>query len=224
MGRSPKTEPAEDRQPPHAGHQPPPDQNAYAPPRAPQPPAPAPPERATAPPPAREATPGASRAVTESEALARDLKEGVVSGFVGTGTTVAGDAEFKGMLRIDGHFSGRVRSEKGTLIVSAGGLVEADVEVATARVNGTLEGDIVASERIEFGRAARVRGNIQTPTLVIEEGAIFEGQCRMTPKAAPAARPVAAPQTKPAPPRPVQTTPAPAPARAAAPNTAEAAG
>jgi cytoskeletal protein CcmA (bactofilin family) len=221
MGRSPKTEPADDRQQPHATQPQPPVQHIYTPPPAPQAPAAAPPERTA--PAAREATSGASRAVTESEALARDLKEGVVSGFVGTGTTVAGDAEFKGMLRVDGHFSGRVRSEKGTLIVSSGGLVEADVEVATARINGTLEGDIVASERIEFGRSARVRGNIQTPTLVIEDGAIFEGQCRMTPKSVPAARPVASPQAKAAPARPASPTPAPVStaARAAAPNTVE---
>jgi cytoskeletal protein CcmA (bactofilin family) len=227
MGRSPKTEPAEDRQPGPAG-QPPPNQPTYTPPRAPQAQTPFTPESPA--PAAREAaTPGASRAVTESEALARDLKEGVVSGFVGTGTTVAGDAEFKGMLRIDGHFRGRIRSEKGALIVSAGGLVDADVEVATARINGTVNGDIVAAERIEFGRSARVHGNIQTPALVIEEGAIFEGQCRMTPKAAPASKPAAVPQSKAAPARPPQTpaavsAPPAAPPRVAAPNAPEAAG
>ncbi|MDT5295620.1 MAG: hypothetical protein QOJ76_2500 [Acidobacteriota bacterium] len=123
--------------------------------------------------------PSPPRAVTESEALARDLREGVVSGFVGSGTLVSGDAEFKGMLRIDGRFTGRVRSEKGALIVSAGGVVDAQIEVATAKINGTVNGDILATERIEFGRSARVRGDIQTPSLVIEDGAIFEGNCRM---------------------------------------------
>jgi cytoskeletal protein CcmA (bactofilin family) len=123
--------------------------------------------------------PSPPRAVTESEALARDLREGVVSGFVGSGTLVSGDAEFKGMLRIDGRFTGRVRSEKGALIVSAGGVVDAQIEVATAKINGTVNGDILATERIEFGRSARVRGDIQTPSLVIEDGAIFDGNCRM---------------------------------------------
>jgi cytoskeletal protein CcmA (bactofilin family) len=128
---------------------------------------------------AAHAAPSAPRAVTESEALARDLRDGVVSGFVGSGTVVSGDAEFKGMLRIDGRFTGRVRSEKGSLIVSAGGMVDANIEVATAKINGAVNGDIIATERIEFGRAARVRGNIQTPALVIEEGAIFDGNCLM---------------------------------------------
>ena len=49
-----------------------------------------------------------SRAVTESESLARDIKEGTLTGFVGNGTTLTGEANFKGMLRVDGGLSGRV--------------------------------------------------------------------------------------------------------------------
>ena len=128
----------------------------------------------------------ASRAVSETESLARDIREGVVSGFVGGGTTLKGDANFKGMLRVDGHLSGRITSDKGTLIVSSGGQVDANVEVGVARINGTVNGDIIATERIELGRTAKVNGNIQTPALIIEQGAIFDGSCRMSqPKAAP---------------------------------------
>jgi cytoskeletal protein CcmA (bactofilin family) len=120
-----------------------------------------------------------SRAVTESESLARDIKEGTLTGFVGNGTTLTGEANFKGMLRVDGGLSGRVSSADGTLIVSTNGRVDANVEVAVAQIYGTVNGDIVASKRIELGRVAKVTGNIQTPALVIENGAIFEGNCRM---------------------------------------------
>src|SRR5438067_803328 len=120
-----------------------------------------------------------SRAVTESESLARDIKEGTLTGFVGNGTTLTGEASFKGMLRVDGTLSGNVRSEDGTLIVSTNGRVEANVEVAVAQIYGTVQGDIIASKRIEMGRVAKVTGNIKTPALVIENGAIFEGSCRM---------------------------------------------
>ncbi len=121
-----------------------------------------------------------SRAVTESESLARDIKEGTLSGFVGNGTTLTGEASFKGMLRVDGHLSGRVSSSDGTLIVSTNGQVDANVEVAVAQIFGTVNGDIIASKRIEMGRVAKVTGNIQTPALVIENGALFEGSCRMS--------------------------------------------
>jgi cytoskeletal protein CcmA (bactofilin family) len=120
-----------------------------------------------------------TRAVSESESLARDIKEGTLSGYVGNGTSLTGEANFKGMLRIDGRLTGRVASQDGTLLVGTNGQVDADIEVAIATINGTVNGDIIATERVEMGRAARVNGNIQTPSLMIEQGAIFEGSCRM---------------------------------------------
>jgi cytoskeletal protein CcmA (bactofilin family) len=126
-----------------------------------------------------ETQPTNTRAVSESESLARDIKEGTLSGFVGNGTTLTGEANFKGMLRVDGHLSGRVSSQDGTLIVSTGGQVEADVEVSVAQIYGTVIGNVTATKRIELGRVAKVTGDIQTPALVIEQGAVFEGSCRM---------------------------------------------
>jgi len=120
-----------------------------------------------------------AKAMTESETLARDIKEGTLSGFVGNGTSVTGEATFKAMLRVDGHLSGRVSSGSGTLIVGANGKVDANIEVAVAVIHGTINGDIIATQRLELGRAAKVNGNIQTPSLVIEQGGIFEGSCKM---------------------------------------------
>jgi cytoskeletal protein CcmA (bactofilin family) len=124
-------------------------------------------------------TASASRPVTESESLARDIKDGVLSGFVGNGTTLTGEASFKGMLRVDGHLSGQVKSEGGTLIVGNNGQVDADIAVAVATIHGTVNGNVIASQRLELGRAAKVKGDIETPSLVIEQGATFEGSCRM---------------------------------------------
>jgi cytoskeletal protein CcmA (bactofilin family) len=124
-------------------------------------------------------TPSSPRAVTESESLARDIKEGTLSGFVGNGTVLTGEATFKAMLRVDGHLSGRVSSDSGTLIIGTNGQVDADIQVAVAVIHGTVNGDIIASQRLELGRAAKVNGNIQTPSLIIEQGAVFEGTCRM---------------------------------------------
>ena len=126
-----------------------------------------------------ETTAGSSRAMTESETLARDIKEGTLSGFVGGGTVVTGEANFKAMMRVDGHLSGRVSSSSGTLIVGANGKVDANIEVAVAVIHGTINGDIIATQRLELGRAAKVNGNIQTPSLIIEQGAVFEGSCKM---------------------------------------------
>lgn len=119
------------------------------------------------------------RAITESESMARDIKEGRLSGFVGSGTMLTGETSFKAMLRVDGHLTGKVSSEGGTLMVGASGQVDANIAVAAAVINGSVNGDIVASERIELGRTAKVVGNIQTPLLTMEQGAILEGGCSM---------------------------------------------
>ncbi len=117
--------------------------------------------------------------VTESEAMARDIKEGRLSGFVGSGTVLTGETNFQAMLRIDGHLTGSITSKDGTLIVGSTGQVDANIKVAAAVINGTVNGDIIATGRLELGRTARVAGNIQTPRLVIEDGAILEGSCGM---------------------------------------------
>jgi cytoskeletal protein CcmA (bactofilin family) len=126
-----------------------------------------------------EYTPAAPKALTESESLAREIKEGNLSGFVGSGTVVTGEANFKAMMRVDGHLSGRINSSSGTLIVGANGKVDANIEVAVAVVHGTVNGDIIATQRLELGRAAKLNGNIQTASLMIEPGALFEGTCKM---------------------------------------------
>ena len=120
------------------------------------------------------------KALTESETIAREIKDGSLSGFVGSGTVITGEASFKSMLRVDGRFSGRIHSTGGALIVGSGGQVDANIEVAVATIHGIVTGDITASDRIELGRAAKLTGNIQTPSLMIEQGAMFEGTCKMT--------------------------------------------
>src|SRR5687768_5229884 len=120
-----------------------------------------------------------TRPVTDSESMARDIKEGRLSGFVGHGTTLTGETSFQAMLRVDGHLVGSISSDSGTLIVGTNGQVDANVSVSTATINGTVNGDIVATERIQLGRTAKVMGNIQTPRLTIEDGALLEGGCTM---------------------------------------------
>jgi cytoskeletal protein CcmA (bactofilin family) len=129
---------------------------------------------------AAESSPmNATRAISESDSMARDIKEGRLSGFVGHGTTLTGETEFHAMLRVDGHLIGTVASETGTLIIGTNGQVDANIAVAAALVNGSVNGDIIASEKLQLGRTARVLGNIQSPKLIIEEGAILEGSCNM---------------------------------------------
>ncbi len=100
-------------------------------------------------------------------------------GFVGDVVKFTGEVCFKSMLRIDGHFSGAVTSQNGTLIISTGAEVtQAVINVAVAKINGTVEGDILASKELVLGRTANVKGQITSPALVVEEGAQLNGSCR----------------------------------------------
>ncbi len=90
---------------------------------------------------------------------------------------------FEGTLRIDCSVTGAVHSQTGTLIISETAELQANIFVATAIVDGLVRGDIRATERVELGSKARVIGNIETPALAIQPGAMFEGQCHSLPPA-----------------------------------------
>jgi cytoskeletal protein CcmA (bactofilin family) len=87
---------------------------------------------------------------------------------------------FEGTLRVDGYMAGVVRSDQGNLILSVGGVIDGDVSVNDATINGTVRGDIRATTRIEIGSSARVIGDIETAQLLIHPGAVFEGRCTFT--------------------------------------------
>lgn len=100
-------------------------------------------------------------------------------GFVGDVLKFTGEVQFRSMLRIDGHFSGHVDSADGTLIVSTGAQVsEAVINVAVAKINGTVEGDINASEELVLGPTANVTGKVSARKLSVAEGALFNGTFR----------------------------------------------
>ena len=100
-------------------------------------------------------------------------------GFVGDVVNFSGEVCFKSMLRIDGHFSGRVTSSDGTLVVSNGAqLTGAVIEVAVAKINGTVEGDIRATKELVLGPTANVTGEVMSPELTVEAGALLNANCR----------------------------------------------
>ncbi|MFQ5457723.1 MAG: polymer-forming cytoskeletal protein [Myxococcota bacterium] len=123
-----------------------------------------------------------------------------VNSFLDKGTEFDGKLAFEGAVRINGRFSGEIFSE-GTLYVGENGEVNAEVQVSTAIISGVVTGDVIATAKVELQRSARLRGNIRTQVLKIEEGALFEGNCQMhfeeaaAEKPAPAAQPLPVPES-----------------------------
>lgn len=101
-----------------------------------------------------------------------------LNGFVDTGCTIRGELEFENSFRIDGRVEGGVRS-RAELVVGKDGTVEGEVEVARCLVGGQVRGTIRASEQVVLHPSARVWADIQTPALVMEEGAFLEGKVNM---------------------------------------------
>ena len=97
---------------------------------------------------------------------------------LGGATSFTGDLTFSTSLRIEGRYSGRIVSS-GTLHIAPGARVEADIEVGSVVVAGTVVGNINASRRLEIQQSGRVVGNIRTPLLKVAEGVEFRGRCDM---------------------------------------------
>ena len=101
------------------------------------------------------------------------------SGLVSKGVEISGDILFAEELRVVGRVTGKVVSEKGSLVIEQPGRVEAQVEVGICVIRGTLNGDVKAQSRIEIYKTGRVRGDLTAPVLLVEEGAEINGSIGM---------------------------------------------
>ena len=108
-------------------------------------------------------------------------KSGELNGFLDKGSTFRGELEFEDTIRIDGKFNGKITS-KNELIIGESANVEGEIAVGSVAISGTVKGKINASGRIEIHRSGRVYCDIETAALIIEEGAVFEGNCTMAAK------------------------------------------
>ncbi len=126
------------------------------------------------------------RRETETPVSAPASAPGDLTAFIDQGSEFEGKLSFKDTVRIDGHFRGEISSEN-TLIVGESGSVEATILSKHVVVSGTVTGDITASGSVILHKSARLDGNMKTPHLCIEDGAVFNGSVSMkSDKSAPA--------------------------------------
>ncbi len=91
------------------------------------------------------------------------------------GVSISGRIHFPGAARIDGNLKGEIRAD-GLLIVGASAEVEATVTARRMVLAGTMRGDVVGSGTIELESTARLTGNVEASTLVVHDGAFFDGR------------------------------------------------
>jgi cytoskeletal protein CcmA (bactofilin family) len=101
-----------------------------------------------------------------------------INAFLGAGTNYHGKLHFQGAVRIDGNFQGEVVSE-GTLVIGQDAVVDGQVKVGQLVLSGRIKGEVEAKNKVVLHKTANLQGNIRTPVLVVEEGAVLEGQLVM---------------------------------------------
>jgi cytoskeletal protein CcmA (bactofilin family) len=105
-------------------------------------------------------------------------KKDEINAFLGKNTEFDGKLSFAGSVRVDGRFKGEISGD-GTLIVGDSAMIQADVRVLHLIISGEIRGTLCAGERIEIHPPGKVFGNIQAPIIVMDEGVLFDGECRM---------------------------------------------
>ena len=105
-----------------------------------------------------------------------------IQAFLGPQTVVEGNLKVDGTVRIDGHFRGNIESQGCTMVVGEKAVIEADISVHTVTVNGEVNGNINATERIALSPTARVFGDLHAPEVLIDAGSVLEGRCTIKPE------------------------------------------
>lgn len=108
-------------------------------------------------------------------------------GLLGLDSEFKGNIRFKGMLRLDGLVEGNIQSEEGSgtvLVVNRQARVIGDIVADSVLISGQVQGNVIASQRVEIYRTGNLRGNVTTGDFMVQAGAEFQGQCRMAKKSA----------------------------------------
>ena len=106
-------------------------------------------------------------------------KSGDLTAFIDEGSQIEGKYTFEGTVMLNGRFSGEIHT-KDTLIVGEKGVVNASIRAGMVIISGEVVGNVLATERVELRGTARVFGDVEAPVVVVEEGVLFEGHCKMT--------------------------------------------
>ncbi len=97
---------------------------------------------------------------------------------LGAGAEFEGKLTFKGTVRIDARFTGSIITND-VLVVGERGRIDAEINCGTVIVEGEVNGNIKAKTGVELRRSAKVRGNVETPSLVVEKGSVLHGEVKM---------------------------------------------
>jgi cytoskeletal protein CcmA (bactofilin family) len=108
--------------------------------------------------------------------VVNQIEDNIVNSIIGEGSEFKGEFNINGLLRIDGKFKGTIQTE-GKVLIGKTGEAITDIKARVVVVGGHVKGNVFASERVIMLSTGQVNGNIITPSLIMEDGVVFEGNC-----------------------------------------------
>jgi cytoskeletal protein CcmA (bactofilin family) len=107
------------------------------------------------------------------------VKGSDLTAFIDEASEIEGKYTFSGTVMLNGKFKGEITSND-TLIIGEKGVINAQIRAGVILISGEVVGNVLGLERVELRGSARVFGDVEAPVVVVEEGVLFEGHCRMT--------------------------------------------
>lgn len=104
------------------------------------------------------------------------IEDNIVNSIIGEGSEFKGEFKINGLLRIDGKFQGTIETD-GKVLIGQHGEAVSDINARLVIIGGNVRGNIFAKERVVFLSTGTIKGNIITPSLMMEDGVNFEGIC-----------------------------------------------
>lgn len=108
--------------------------------------------------------------------VSKQIEDNIVNSIIGEGSEFKGEFTINGLLRIDGKFKGTIETD-GKVLIGQSGEATTDIKARVVVVGGTVRGNIFATERVILLSTGHMHGNIITPSIVMEDGVIFDGNC-----------------------------------------------
>ncbi|MDY6935325.1 MAG: polymer-forming cytoskeletal protein [Spirochaetota bacterium] len=106
----------------------------------------------------------------------KQIEDHIVNSIIGEGSEFRGEFTINGLLRIDGKFKGTIETD-GKVLIGQTGEAITDIKARIVIVGGIVRGNIFATERVIMLSSGQIKGNIITPSIIMEEGVVFDGNC-----------------------------------------------
>jgi cytoskeletal protein CcmA (bactofilin family) len=115
---------------------------------------------------------------TKNKKMSKPVTNPNVINIIGKGTSITGDINCDGDIRIDGTLDGNIKAD-GKILVNKGGVIKGNLSCENCEISGTVEGTLEVNALLSLKETSKIEGDIVTKKLGVEPGSAFNGTCKM---------------------------------------------